>query len=201
MIRAGLLSIFLIPMVVARAEPSALYYAVESASSQPNDFELRLNYGNDFSNPYLQTHSTGLSGHWILHRNFGIGLEGTIYGSTKREAATTLASTLGPYGYQVLAPEPEWSSVAVIRFVPITGLVNLFSWKVIPIDLILLARAGVIRYSTFHPGLLVGAGLEVNIGIASNWGMVLAASWEDDHLPNSNRQSRVGFRAGPRVRF
>ena len=203
MIRAGLL-VVLVLFATAHADPSGpsdLYYVVESPASHPNTFEIRILGGNDFSNPYLDTITAGLSAHWLLHRTIGLGLEAVTYRNSKRSSAIALEQTLGPFGFQVETPSPEWSSAAVIRLVPMTGLVNFFSWKIVPIDVIVLGKAGLSRYSAYNPGLLLGVGLEMNIGFDSMWGMFLAASWEQDHIPTLTHQSRVGFRAGPRVRF
>jgi hypothetical protein len=188
-------------LFAASDEASSLYYEIDSPAANPTPFEVRFNFGYDFSNPYLQTYAAGGGVHWLASKYFGFGIDAAKYASSKRDSTRALESTLGDFGFQVLPGEPDWSTAAVFRLTPFAGLINFFSWKIIPVDICLLGKAGIIRYTAYGMGFLYGAGLEVNLGFGKNWGVFLAASWEDDRVINLNHQSRVGFRVGPKVRF
>ena len=84
---------------------------------------------------------------------------------------------------------------------PISGLVNLFSSKVIRADISVVARGGVIQYSSLPIGPMAGLGLETELGITPMFGVFAGISFDLEKPGNSDWQGRSGFLVGPSFKF
>ena len=184
----------------ANTDEDTLFYSTESSYDRQN-WESRLLGGFDFSNPYLNLYSAGLGQYWSIDRTFAIGAEASTFFSTERESTKALSRELGPFGYEIQALAPEWTAVFVARTTPLSGMVNFFSSRAIPLDLSVLLRGGWQKYRGLRPGALVGTGLEVQLCLTPHLGLHAALLWDGDKPQNRPWQSRVGFRLGPSVRF
>lgn len=182
------------------AQPE-LFYEVPAPYSEDASWETRLDAGYDFSNPYLNVYAFRVGGYRILSPIFAAGLEGTLFTTTNKPATKTLEDTLRPYGYETQALAPQWSTAAVLRVTPLSGLLNVFRRQAWSAEISLLLRAGAIQYQQVGTAPLFGTGLEVSLGVAKNVGVHADINWDADALPSRDWQSRVGFRVGPVVRF
>lgn len=200
--RAFLFSCLFILSCVSRAEEAGdLYYAASRPFAEPKSFELRLGTGYDFSNPYLNVLAFSASAYWLAGDDIAIGLEGAVFSTKKRGSTEVLEAELSPFNYQLKALAPEYSTVAIFRYTPVSGLVNLFSRKVIMADIHLLGRAGAVSYETQGLRPLLGLGFEVQLGFTPMWGMSVGMQWDAENVPKSDWQWRNGFRIGPTLRF
>ncbi len=180
---------------------SGLFYAAEAAMNTDNNWELRLNAGQDFSNSFLNIYQVQAGAFWLLDPSISIGLEGGIFFHSKKGSAETITDPAAGLGYTYFALAPLAQTVAVFRITPLSGMVNFFSSGIVKIDVSLLARAGAIQYQTVGWGPCGGFGLETSVGVSKSFGFNVAFHYELDKPNTQNWLWRAGFSVGPTFRF
>ncbi len=145
------------------ADNEEVYFAAEVPFSESN-WEIALQPGYVFSDPYLNIFSTTVGAYYLFDRVFAVGIEGTGYASWKSNAAKGQDAALGPF--RLLEPmiTPFVRALAASlpsASAPVSGMVNLFSSSVIMGDIFVLARGGTIKlhgiFGYMAPSLVPGS--------------------------------------------
>lgn len=181
-------------------ESESLYYAVEKNSHPERKFEIRGAFGYDISNPYLNVLGGQLSGYYLINKFFAAGVEIAANTTAQKEYAKELENELKRHNYRLDMFAPDYGIVAVGRFVPLSGLVNLFSNSVIKTELGILLRGGSMHYKTLGFGPTVGTGFDVTFEFNTGFGMHTSLVWDWDK-PSNDWLNRTSFRVGPSFRF
>lgn len=196
-----LLSLFSALSALADSMDSGVYYAAERSFNTNDKFELRLGAGYDFSNPYLNVYSLQGGGYYLLDAQLAAGLEATGYTTSNRGSFEDLKKQFTSAGLAVSVNSPQYKISAAFRMTPISGLVNLFSSKIVKANVNIIARAGVVQYSGRSLGPVFGAGLETQIEITPHTGIFTQISWDFEKPGSDNWQGRTGFLVGPSFRL
>lgn len=194
--------VVLLNAVGTAADQSTSYYHVARAPfAQAGTVEIRPSGGYDFSNPYFHLYSINLGAVWLASPMISAGLEFSKFTGDKRNSALALEKELGDYGFTVDTLIPRFCASIALRLVPLAGMVNFFTTRVLMVDFGLLARGGFIKYSDGSAGPLVGASVEVGVRPSPAVGVHLILLWDGEKPKDRSWQSRVGFRVGPSFRL
>lgn len=188
-------------LVATANDDDELYYAAEKAFSADASFELRLGAGFDVSNPFLNVFSGHASGYYLHSDTLAFGIESHIYTSSRRGSLDTLESALGSVGAIVETNAPQYKLALAARVTPVSGLVNLFSSKIVRANINFIGRAGTVKYENLGTGPMVGCGLETHLEWDPQFGLFTAISWDFEKPASSPWQVRSGFLVGPTLRF
>ena len=180
---------------------SELYYQTQSTFGSPSRLEAQLSAGYDFSSPYLGIYAAGGAVYWLANPIWSFGGEADIFGSSLKSAAVGLANELSQYGFSTNAIGPKWDAALLLRFTPLSGMVNLLAAKIMMIDLALIARCGAIEYEQSNSGPLAGLGVELLLAVSPSWGIHANIDWNHEWPGNLPGQWRVGFRIGPVIKL
>jgi hypothetical protein len=192
------------PQVFAVVESSSsLYYSVASGfDSNAHPWETRLWGGYVFSDPYSQIWSARLEQLYSFDRTFAFGVGGGMENAQARSSTAVLEKDLGPYGFGISTTTPRARAYAIARLTPLTGLLNFFSERVVPVDIALVFRAGTSLFTgDLAWGPYLGTGVEIRCTLSPTWGLQTALNWETEHPNQRPWQSHVGFMVGPSARF
>ena len=185
------------------AESSELYYDLKPSFRHSLPLELQMSGGYDFSRAFLWVYSVGATAYWVPSELIALGGEFNVMRSGKRETVQEMEAQLKPYGFPPDPPplQPQWNASLVMRFTPLSGLINLLSLSVFQSDLSLVARLGDIHYSDIGFCPWTSFGLELALAFSSSFGVHMNIDWGFDKPPQHKWISGVAFRLGPVIRL
>lgn len=182
-------------------DADSLFIAADPRTANQK-IELRVNGGYDYSNPYAHLYSGSASLFWLpKNPYYAVGIEGAAYSATKRSSLYPLEQELGLFGFQTEVVTPRWSSNAVFRFTPLTGLVNFLGLTTWVTDLNILLKGGIVDYGALGLKPTVGTGVELYIGVSPAVGFLFSMLMNAEPLVDNRWEMRSGFRIGPVIRL
>lgn len=121
-----------------------LYLAVDSKAPLA---DLSLGYRIGFSNPYFYSHGLTASGRVYAFEQIGfIEVEGVYYSPQANRMNQEIRDLLDDQGLDALIFQPRYSVGIRAGVKALSGLLNFFSYSVVPFDLSLSASVGRASY-------------------------------------------------------
>ncbi len=185
----------------ALEEESALYYEAREPFDAASHVELQILSGYEFSNPYVHVLPMGAAVYGFVSDVFSLGIGLQKFYASSRASINSLQSSLDPFGYVMSPLLPDWSASVSARLTPLSGLVNLLSWTVLSADISVIAEGGTTRYVGVGFSPTLGGALQARLGVTPEFGLLTELVWHVDNVKGYGWVSRVGFNAGPSLRF
>lgn len=183
-------------LVTALASLSPVYSQTKSSSSaDENDaalymlqkpFEprgdIQFGYGYGILNPYQNLHHFFVKGNYRINSLWQVGASLAKINASENNFSKALAESAGAVEIRTEYQNPEQTMHATVGFIPINGLLNLFSKKVIPFELVVGAKAGLSNYRESGSSLSVGLTLEYKFYLWNRWGLFSGIEYAAERL-------------------
>lgn len=155
-------------------------YMIQKPYEPTGDVQLGYAYG--FLNPYETLHHLVLKTNYRLSTHWQIGLQGSYITSVKNKTTRDLESSLGSVAISTEYQNPEYSLHATVGSIPLSGLLNLFSQKVVPFDLVFGLKVGMTQYKSSGTAPSLGLVLEYKTYFFKKLGCYFGMEYAVEHL-------------------
>lgn len=144
--------------------------------------DIQLGYGYGILNPYQNLHHFLVKGNYRLNSLWQVGASLAKINASENNFSKALAASAGAVEIRTEYQNPERTMHATVGFIPINGLLNLFSKKVIPFELVVGAKAGLSHYRDSGDSMSVGLSLEYKFYLWNRWGLFSGIEYAAERL-------------------
>ncbi len=171
-------------------------YMLEKRETQVKPWQVGLDYGAQFNNPYLNVQAVTLAAQRNLNAFFSAGVQTSRYFASETTVVSAVEKTLAAQNISQTVQKPVASYYATASVMPLSGRLNLFSYTSVAFDFLVTLGTGAVQHSSggtnFSTLWLVSprAMLTPNLGLDISVGQQIEAPLSTDRI--SNFEGRVG---------